>query len=331
MRRSLFAWFVLQSTSCLFAQDAPPSAEALAAGKQRLVAALQKTAALNDVAFAAIWEANDKKKQDGQNEQVLGMLGRSVSGKASGSWHDGLEHFVFDGGNGDEIWRAGGRMVARDVNREWCPRKNRFADGNSLSYPADVAALLRGLAAMDLAVVQRSPGSIDDRPVEIVTVTLNPDQVTELLRGEHVPESLLQNPMAAFQIAIGGGGGGGAPQRPEAQKPQATVDIAIAFDPGTSLVQELRFRSWMKDDGNGRNFFIRGGGAGAVRVVGGNAQNDDEDDDKDAAAGPMKFDNGLPVRPRKKTYVMDFSLRIDEHGTKKAPELDAAAKKLLGR
>ena len=340
MRRTLTSWFVLLGTSLLSAQDPSTTTDPLVAGKQRLATALQKTAALNDVGFTASWGPDKKNKKADDDQAFLVAQGRQSTGKVSGSWHPDSRHVGFEDASGDELWNVAGRTIARDNDRAWCVRKNKFADGNPISFEADIAALVRLLATMDLAVVNRSPGSIDDKPVEIVTVTLNPDQVTELARGEHVPDVVLSNPFGGFAMFVGGGA---AALRPEAQKPTATVDLAIAFDPGTSLVQELRFRSWMKDPGNGRNFVVRGG-AGAVRVIGAGAGGDDDEEDEEgekagadkaktdaAADAPMQYENGLPVRPRKKTTVTDFTVRLTEHGTRKTPELDDAAKKLLGR
>jgi hypothetical protein len=45
----------------------------------------------------------------------------------------------------------------------------------------------------------------------------------------------------------------------------------------------------------------------------------------------MTWENGLPVRPRKKTTVMDYTVRLLDHGSVKAPELSDEQKKLLGR
>ena len=80
--------------------------------------------------------------------------------------------------------------------------------------------------------------------------------------------------------------------------------------------------------------FVVQAGGGAVTVGGGGDEEEEEEDPK-AEAGkadaPMTFENGLPVRPRKKTTVMDYTVRLFDHGSKKAPELSDDQKKLLGR
>lgn len=327
MRRTLAVWLALLGTSLVFAQESPnPGVDPLLAGKQRLVAALQKTAALADAAFTVTWGPDEQQKGDARMVAMFGMQG----GKVTGSWHPGLRHLVFDGDQADEIVTAGDRSLAKDKERDWCVRCGRFADGNEVPFAADVALVLQLLATMDLAVVQRTVGAIDDRPVEIVTATLNPDQVAELAWSGTVPDALLSGAVTFGFAAFGGG------QRSPAHRPEATVDVAIALDPATSLVHSVHVRSWTKNAGNGRQVVFRGGAGAIVQVAGagGNDEDEDEEDppaDAKAPAPPMTWENGLPVRPRKKTSVTDFVIRLRDHGTAKAPALGDAPRRLLAR
>lgn len=333
MKRTFAVWFVSVATNLVPAQETAAPPDPLVAGKQRLAAALHKTAALQDVAFAVTW-GPDKKPKDADVLQRIGLSGNS-SGKAGGSWHDGLVHVAFDGDQGDEILRAGSRLVARDKDREWCLRAGRFADGNTIPFAPDTALLLQQLATMDLAVVQRTVGSLDDRPIEILSVALNADQVAELAWTDALPDALLADAMN-FRFALMGAAGG---QRAAAQAPTGTVDLAIAIDPGTSLVQNLHFRCWTKTDGNQRVVF-GGRAGGVVQVVGGAKpagadDNDETDDEKSedakAADGPLSYQDGLPKRMRKRMQVMDYTVRLTEHGTKKAPDLSPPVLELLRR
>lgn len=327
MHRTLPVWLVLLGSSLVPAQDTPNAADQGVATKQRLVAALQKTLATPDVAFAATWGPNPAPKANDQAAMWFAVQG----GKATGSWHEGVRHVTFDGDNGDEIVVAGDRSLAKDKDRDWCLRVGHLADGNTVPFAADIPLVLELLAAMDLAIVQRTVGSIDDRPVEIVTATLNPDQVAELAWSGALPDGLFSGNGA---FAFGGMAGNG--QRPPAPKPEATLDVAIALDPATSLVHDVHFRSWTKNSGNGRHVVFRGG-AGAIVQVAGAGQGDDDEEEEDektaaaAKAAPMQYENGLPVRPRKKMAVADFAVRLRDHGTAKAPELTDAQRKLLRR
>lgn len=310
-------------------QTPAPSAD-LAAAKARVAAALQKCSALSDTAFALRWGPDKKKKADDPFARMMGEMG---AGATKGSWHGDLMHVAFDNDNDDELLIAGGRMLAKDGTVDWRPRRARFADGNTVPFVPDVPALLRQLAAWDLAVTQRTVGSLDDRPVEVISITLSADQVAEAIWAGLLPEAIATSMGAGrvFRMAMGGGGGA----RPPATPPDATVDLAIHLDPATNVVHKLHFRGWTKEP--------KGGAAGVIMVAGGarvarNGDDDEEEEDEveadEAAAkkdAPLVYENGLPVRPRKKTSVCDVALTLTEHGQKPAPALTPEQKQLLGR
>ena len=170
-------------------------------------------------------------------------------------------------------------------------------------------------------------------------MTLNPDQVGEAVWTGLVPEALVSGfGFGAMRFHLGANAGGA---RPAATAPDATLDLVVTIDPATNLVHQLQFRAWTKQDAGG------GGAAGVfvVRAVAGvqiagngngnGADDDDDEEDTKAAArkanAPMTYENGLPVRSRKKMLVMDYTVRLLEHGTRKAPDLDDEQKQLLGR
>jgi len=130
-----------------------------------------------------------------------------------------------------------------------------------------------------------------------------------------------------FRIQAGGG-----KVRAAAQKPDATVDLVVHLDPATSLVERLQFRCWTKDDAQVGRFVVVNG-AGAVQA--GDDEDDEDEADASATGGaanqPLRYENGLPVRPRKKTNVMDFTVRLLKHGKVAPPTLDEAQRRLLGR
>jgi len=335
MNRLHLGWLAPLLASLVPAQDpAPAPADALAASKTKLREALEKTAAVQDVAFAAKWAEDKKKKADAN----AFMFGAPAEGAVTGSSHQDLRTCQFEGENGDELVIAGSRTIARDGTTGWTVRAGRFADGNTIEFLPDPSLLFEQLAAWDLAIVHRDVGSLDDRPVEVVTVSLNADQIAQALYAGLIPPGLAgAGGFGGMVFQMGGAGNAGA--RPAPPAPDATIDLAITFDPSTNLVQQLQFRSWMKQDGGGRVF--RAGGAGgviAVRAAGvqvvGQGDEEDEEDEKVEEAKkdqPLQYDKGLPIRPRKKTTVVDYTVRLTEHGTAKAPALSDAQKKLLRR
>ncbi|MFY9341078.1 MAG: hypothetical protein WAT39_01220 [Planctomycetota bacterium] len=319
------------------AQDTPPTAPAspaaaeLAAAKTRLAAALAKTATVADTAFTVAWGA-DKKKKDNDNP-FAALTGGRATGKVTGSWHRDELRLAFDGDNADELLIAGRRALAKDADSEWKLRSGRYADGNKLDFVPDPSLLLQQLAAWDLAVTQRTAGSLDDRPVEIVSATLSPEQAAEAVWSGLLPEAITQASGGVMRFAAIAAGGGGA--RPAPPAPTTTIDVAFHLDPGTNLIHQVQFRGWTKADG-------RMGAAGQFVVVGravnvaGGGGGDEEEEEEDAKAEPAKdaplvYENGLPVRPRKKTSVCDCTVRLADHGKKAAAELTDAQKKLLGR
>lgn len=332
MHRTLSVWLAITLASAVSAQVTPAPADPLVAARTRLQAALTKTATATDTAFAAKWAENGKKKDAG-GAFVLGPNSGTAAGAATGSWHPGLVATQFDGDTNDELVTAGRRTIAKAKDHDWALRRSRYADGNSLDFAPDPEQLLELLAGWDLAVVRRDTGSLDDRPMEVLTVTLNPDQVAEAAFTGLLPGALLGGANNPFAIMIAMQQGGA---RPPATAPSSTVDLAICLDPATSLVHQLQFRSWNKQDqmvAGGRVVVFRQ--AGGQVNVGGNDE-DDEEEAEDAAkegAGkpdaPLQYENGLPVRPRKKTTVMDFTLRLQNHGKASLPALPEKAKQLL--
>ena len=327
-------------TSLVTAQSASPaptpSAE-LAAAKARVAGALQKGSQLTDTAFVMKWGPDKKKK--GGDDAFARMMGASLSGETKGSWHRDLLHVAYEGENDDELLLAGGRMLAKDGTNDWRLRAGRFADGNTVNFVPDVPRLLQQLATWDLAVTNRAVGSLDDRPIEIVTVALNAEQVTEAIWAGLLPEAIVtQNGVSGarvFRMAAGVGGGGGA--RPAATPPETTIDLAIHLDPATNVIHQLHFRGWTQENAGGGAGLVVFAGGGGARVAGaGGDEEEEEDEAKEAKAEagtavPLTYENGLPVRPRKKTSVTDVVVKLSQHGTQAGPALTDAMKKLLGR
>ncbi len=327
--RQRFATFLLAAATPLLAQS---PADPLAAPRQKLRDTLAKAANTADTAFTIAW-AENAKKPDEPVAVFLGGASTAPTGAVRGSWHDGLTHLVY-GEDGDEFLLAGRRMLAKDKKSGWCLRAGRFADGNTVGFLPDVPLLLQRLATWDLALTQRTVGSLDDRPVEILSVTLNPDQVAEAVWAGLLPDVLAPggNPFAQV-IRFGALPGNNA--RVAAEKPGATVDLALFLDPSTNTLHELRFRSWTKVDAQqgGRMVFVRQGGA-VVQAAGAGEEEEDEEDEEQAAAAakqPLEYADGLPLRKRSKMLVRDFTVRLTEHGSKPAPALTDEQAKLLAQ
>ncbi len=300
--------------------------EPLRQAAARLQRALETTGNLPNCAFTAEWGQKDQAAQ--KLDPRLRLLGGVAAHQAAkGAWSRELLHVAFDT---DELLFAGRETLAKDATTGWTRRARRFADGNPVAFAPDPARLLAALAALDLVVVHREVASLDDRPVEIATVTLSPDDQANLIWAGLLPE-----PTAGmFQVFLGGNGAGA---RAAAPKPEGTLDIAFHLDPATGYLHRVHLRSNRPDQFGAGRVMVLGGGAGRVRIAGNAlAATDDEDEDEaddaaePAADAPPTYENGLPVRPRKKRLVEDFVLDFANHGSAQLPELDAAAQRLLG-
>ena len=315
-----------------FANAQEAAADPLVQARERLRKSLTTTAELSSCAFEAAWGPAAKAKADDDEDdaegavavRALGFVGMGDgSGKAAGAWTRDLLQCKSDD---QELIAANRRTIARSGSDGWILRKNRWADGATVAFLPDPQLLLDLLQQSDLAVTHREVSTLNDRPVEILGVTLNQDQVADLMWGGQIPEI---NSFGAAAVFIAAGGAGRVAQ----PKPDAIVDVAFALDPASGQIHEITVRSYTKSEMavGGRVFRIRAGGGGVV-VGGPGGDDEDEKDDKDqqgAAAPPLVYKNGLPERSRKKMQVNDYVLTLRDHGQAKAPELDTTAKALL--
>lgn len=321
---------------CVFAAILAATAVAqnpdpLASAKARLHKALANTATQTSGSFAAKWgPLPDPKAQQNQANVMILMggvgSGNHTPGAATGSWAPGLLHVTF--ADQSEVLFGGCRMLAKDSDIDWCLRRDVLLDGSPLPFVPDVPTLLQQLAGEELTVVHQEVGTRDDRPVEILTVTLTPEQVTAAMWGGTVPKPAAG--MGGFAVRAMMAAGAGAP-KPVIPKPDAILDLAVVIDPAAAVVHSITVRSHQKNDmpGGGRMVVVAQGG-GAQVVNGGDDEEEDEDADAKLKAAPLQFKDGLPQRPRKQMVVWDYSLELKDLGTAKAPELSAATKALLG-
>jgi hypothetical protein len=322
------ATLLLVISSCLLpaplcAQDTKasidPAIDAQIALKKRLTGALTKTAKTADTGFTIKWGPDKKAKA---NNPFAAMMAQAASGDVTGSWHEGRTHVHFGSDEKDELLLAGGSMLARDKNRDWCRRSGHFADGNRITFVPNAQALLKQLASWPLAVTRREVGAYRDRPVEIVSVTLNAEQVGELIWSGCLPRSLSQGHFAqAINIVIGGNAG-----RQAATPPNTTIDLAVSLDPGTNLVHQIRVRAWTKSDQNGGALAVPVGGIAIGRVE----EEEEEEEEEEADDNkPLEYVKGLPKRSRRKASVANFTLQLENHGQQAKTELTARQKSLL--
>tara|TARA_R110002073_G_scaffold217937_1_gene378208 strand:- start:654 stop:1775 length:1122 start_codon:yes stop_codon:yes gene_type:complete len=335
--RAMRATLLVVTSCCLLpaalrAQDtaAPtqdPAVTAKVALKQRLKSALSKTAKTADTGFTVKWGPDQKALA---NNPFAALMGRSSSGDATGSWHADRTHVKFSGAEEDELLLIGTSMLARDGDRDWRLRRGHFADGNKITFIPNAQALMQQLATWPLAVTHREAGAYKDRPVEVVSVTLNADQIGELMWSGCLPESLSQGNFGQVIRLVAGRANAA---RRAATPPDTTIDLAISLDPGTNLVHQIQVRAWTKADPNGGMLAFPAGRIAVGRAVGGEDEEEEEEEveeEEEAQANkPLEYSKGLPKRSRKKTSVANFTLQLHNHGQQAKPELTELQKSLL--
>lgn len=296
---------------------APDGFDAPATAK-RLQEVLRRTAGIRDTAFVAQWRPM---APGGGAVGMPSVLVERLSGKVSGSWHEGSALCTFDNGEQDELLQHGRHTLARSRGGAWRVRRNSFADGNHFEFLPDPELLVRLLANLELVPTHRSFGRLDDREVEIVSTTLTREQIGELLFAGAHPRPF----SATRQVAVGPGG------RAPATVPDAVLDFAIAFDPATKLVLRIRSMCYSKASG-GAAVLVGGVAARPVAPPRANEPEPKAEPQPEPAEGaPLEYTDGLPVRAAEGKQVLEFDLRLRDHGKATAPTLDAAQLRLLGR
>lgn len=305
-----------------------PAGDPMAGARQRLQKSLTTMQTLPSCGYTARWGPKDeggKAAGAGGALRVIAM-GGVASGEARGAWSDDLLQVVR---GEDETVHAGRRAIARGADG-WHLRRERDAEGRPLAFTPDPELLLDLLATMDLALLRRDVGTLDDRPVEILTATLNADQVADAFWSGAVPASGSPGGGIVFMAMAGAAAGApGGAKPPAPPKPEGVVDVAFWIDPVTNHLLRVHVRSHTAGAAAARF----GGAGGAVIVVNGGVV-EEEKEEEEAEAGkdaPLQFEDGLPLRKKKDTTQVDYDLRFTDHGTAKAPALDAQGKRLLGR
>jgi len=292
------------------AQDAKPEATALAPKLALVQQALGAMAALPACAFATTL------KTDSQFARTVGARAGVGATKVSGTWGDGRLHASLAEGAEEVVW-AGRRMAARNKGGAWVRRQGKLAEGGALPHVFDPDACFAALADAKLAILHAEVGALEDRPVEIVTARLEGDAARDLVWGGIVPEGDEFSRM----IVMRAGGAAGAP------KNDVELDLAFFIDPATKRLLKMRLKCYSKSIAGGAVFVAAGGGVAVAE------EEDEEAEEVDDKKQPLKLKDGLPIRHKAKNEnwtTVTFDVVFTEHGTAKLPELDAAARAMLG-
>jgi len=304
-----------------------PATRAARGPTAKLHAALRTMAELESVAFET--RSSDKPKQ----AQPAGVQGFAVLGNLSGNRSlDGVKGTWSQ----DACWVsykdepmifARGRMVT-EGDDGWVLRDTRRADGSTGPLVLDPGLWFTVLAELEPEVIHSGVGTLDDRPIQLLSVTLDKAQVAELdwaglLPSNPDPFGGINGAVFARAINIGGG-------NVKLPLPERMVDLVFYVDPATNLIHKICAR---RQDQQNVNI------AGNVQIMingiqQGAAADEEEEEEVELPEGAEpRFDEGFPVRPkeeREKLTSYGFELIFSQHGQAALAEIPAVARRLLG-
>ena len=305
--------------------NAEPPAER--SPEEVLALAVKRMSQLTAVAFRTTETQNSAmSRQVAKQVGGVGLMGGGGS-TIRGTWSDGvLSARVND--DGDRVVLYRGRMVARNDDIEWKPRRSRLVDGAAMPFVMDPQRTFEALVALPKAarrVARSEKGQYKDRDVLILSITLEGEAAQDFALSGTLPtvSSRMGGAMAFVRRMGMGPGGGGA-------LPELTVDLALYVDPTTGYVHKMKSRTYQESQAMG-NVQIQIAGGGVLGGGGGDDEDEDEDElrEKDAK-GRRIYKRGLPVRRLGDNVSrMDFDIVLSKHDRPVKLGLPAAAKQLL--
>tara|TARA_R110002094_G_scaffold3481_4_gene11619 strand:- start:2797 stop:3753 length:957 start_codon:yes stop_codon:yes gene_type:complete len=236
-----------------------------------------------------------------------------------GSFHRDLQVLTIEEGKTVHLWQAGRDSIVRADAGGWRLGAKDPDSHASLRFVADPQRLLRMLSGMKLKIVARSIEQLRGRTCELVSVSLDPKQVEEMLFADVVLAADLNG--KAMRDAL-------AKQGSSVKVPPVIYDLVIAIDVRRRLVSSVNLRSIAEpvDMDRMMQLLMRRGGAGAA----------DEDDVEEPEAtrvkvAPLRYIMGMPKRSVEGMHVVTMDVDLRDHGKVEAPALDEQQRRLLGR
>ena len=237
----------------------------------------------------------------------------------AGSFHRDLQVLTIEEGKTVHLLQAGRHSIVRADAEGWRLGVKDPDNHMPLRFVADPQRLLRILSSMKLKVVARSIEQLRGRTCELVSVSLDPKQVEEMVFADVVVAAGLNG--KAMRDAL-------AKQGSAVNMPPVTYDLVIAIDVRRRVVSSINLRSIAEpvDMDRMMQLLMRKGGAGA-------ADEDEVEDPKapHAKVAPLRYIMGMPKRSVDGMYVVTLDVDLRDHGKVEPPALDEQQRRLLGR
>jgi hypothetical protein len=245
-----------------------------------------------------------------------------------GGWGGALLWASANEGRDRAVWH-GRRMVGRQGEEQWRLRQGVVGDGVPMPKLFEPETFFQALLHSKHEVIHADVGALDDRPVEILTVSISGDEAYDVLWSGLIPDATTNSYLGTRSVAARGA----------RAKLEIEIDVAVWLDPATSRVQQCKVRCYTKGAANagGQVAVVAGLGAGP-QPPGGVAPRpvpapESAEQAPEAPAGPLVFQDGLPTRAPKAgqtLMVVSYDLTFANHEAAVAPAIDAAARALLG-
>jgi hypothetical protein len=255
--------------------------------------------------------------------------GDSDDAGVEGGWHADL--LWARTGDGDLIVRQRGRTVVQ-AGKEWRLRRDRLPSGAQMPELFDpdlFFQMVRDLPAEARRVRAVEQTKVKDQDVLVLALTLEGDAAADFaLSGALPPVASLSG--RTITLARG------MAARPQPQ-PETTVDIGLFIEPQGGDVLRVRAKVYEKGAPGGAPQFVvagapAGGGGFQVAVPAREAEKEDKDKEKEKDSGEPVYKKGLLERKMgQRDSSMYLKVDFTDLGKAKPPELDEAAKRLLGR
>lgn len=245
---------------------------------------------------------------------------RRLARKVSGAYRGDRLHVRYDREPAVELLRVGDQSIVRQGDGEWRRTK---ADGDpALAYVPDIQQLLRLLATFELQIADTSFTDREGIVVELVAVTLLPEQVDRLVHaGVLMDPNPLPVGLREMMVRYG---------VDQALIETPMVDVAIESEIRTRTLRRLTVRSLVRPTDTARIRQLLAGGrpapAGAVEPA--------EARKGEAHAAPTatekpEYQDGLPVRADARLRERRIEFRLQERTELPQLQLDAAQQRLL--
>ena len=246
-----------------------------------------------------------------------------------GGWSGDLLWASANDGRDQVVWH-GRRMVGRQGQEQWRLRQGVVGDGVLMPKLFEPETFFQALLHSKLEVIHADVGALEDRPVEILTVSISGDDAYDVLWSGLVPDAATNSYLGTRSVAARGA-------RP---KPEIEIDLAVWLDPATARVQQCKVRCYTKGAANagGQVAVVAGGRGAGPQPQGGVAPRpvpapESAEQAPEAPAGPLVFEDGLPARAAKSgqtLMVVSYDVTFANHEAAVAPAIDAAARAMLG-